>query len=335
MRRILTILVIFILVLTSTGCSSKKAEKQPYSASFKCFDTVCTITVYDNIKQKDFDALLQYVKSKCQIFDDDFSKQKKDSFVAKLNKLKFYNIYEDYEKDILNKSKKYSKDTNGAFDITVSPLVDLWDIKNKNAKVPSQKQIDNLLKLVDYKQVRIDKGTAVLDKNGSIDLGAIAKGYVTDLLVNSFKEIKVKSAIIDLGGNIYAYGKKNNHLFRTGIKKPFGDGKLSAVVKASNKAIITSGIYQRYKKIDGKIYSHIIDPSTGRPVDNDLYSVTVISDNSTAADALSTGLMVMGLKNGMQFANKNKDIEAIFIDKNNKLHLTKGLSIKDKVITIK
>ena len=100
MRRFLCILVIFAVVFTSTGCDSKKAEIKPYSVSFKCFDTVCTITLYDNIKKSDFNAISKFIKDKCQIFDDDLNKTKKDSFVSKLNEIKFFNIYEDFEKDI-------------------------------------------------------------------------------------------------------------------------------------------------------------------------------------------------------------------------------------------
>ena len=147
--------------------------------------------------------------------------------------------------------------------------------------------------------------------------------------------MKIKSAIIDLGGNIYAIGSKKGKPFKVGIEKPFSHGKLIATVKAKDTSVITAGIYQRYKKKDGKIYSHIMDPKTGKPVDNDLNSVTVISKDATAADALSTGFMVMGLEKGLALANSTDGVEAVFIDKNNTLHLTDGLIQEGKEISLK
>ena len=336
MRRKICFILLLSISLCCCSCSAKKANNQPNSASFKCFDTICTVTIYDKMTKKDFRVVFNYIKDKCNTFDHDyFSKTKENSFVSNLNKYKEYDAYEKYVRDILNQSTSISKKTNGAFDITISPIIDLWDIQNKNASIPSDKKINKELKLVDYSQLSIKQEIAKLNKNGSIDLGAIAKGFVTDELLKDIKSNDIKSMILDFGGNIYVRGKKNNKDFKVGIKRPFGNGELSAIVKTHDKAVVTSGIYQRYKKVDGKIYSHIMDPKTGRPVNNDLYSVTVISDNSTTADALSTGLMVMGLDKGMKLANKTDDIEAVLIDKNNKLHLTDGLVQKGKEITIK
>lgn len=334
MKRFLSIILIISIALLCVSCGSKKAKKEPFSTSFECFDTVCSLTVYDNITKADFDKLSKSIIDRCKIYDDNFNKNKKDSITSKLNENKFLRLYDD-NLEIMNDSVEYGRKTNGNFDITVSPIVDLWNINGDKFKKPNDNQINNCLKFVDYKQIKFDGDTVQLTKAGSIDLGAIAKGFVSDKIVELLKFANVKSAIIDLGGNIYAYGKKGNGMFNVGIKKPFGKDELSATVKVSNKAVITSGIYQRYKEYKGKIYSHIMNPKTGYPVDNDLNSVTIISDNSTAADAYSTACMVMGLDKGMKFVNKAKDIEAVFIDKDNKLHLSKGLEMKGDEINIK
>ena len=334
MKRIICLILTLSLLVCCTSCGSKKDENKPKSVSFKCFDTVCSLTIYDKMTNKDFKVVSQYFKDLCKNSDENLSKTNKESFVSKINKEKTLDIY-DKDADIVNKSIQFSKDTKGAFDITISPIVDLWNITDKDFTVPKEQDINKALKLVDYKQIKSDSDIYTLKKKGSIDLGAIAKGFVTDDIVKELKTGLIKSAIVDLGGNIYAHGSKNGSPFRVGIKKPFGNGKLSAIVKVKNKAVITSGIYQRYKKVNGKIYSHIMNPKTGKPINNDLYSVTVISDSGTTADALSTATMVMGLKKGMNFVNNRKDIEAVFIDKNNKLHLSKGLIKKGNIITIK
>ena len=334
MRRYICLILVLSMMTCCCSCGTKKVQNKPYSTTFRCFDTMCSLTVYDNISQKDFEELRKIFTSRCNQYDYKFSKTMPGSFVKKLNSNKFFTADKE-SKDILKKSIEYSELTNGRFDITISPIVDLWRINSTNFNVPNKSQINQMLKLVDYKQIKFDGDTVQLTKTGSIDLGAIAKGYITDKLVDMLHAAKVKSAIVDLGGNIYAYGSKNNKPFRIGIKKPFGNGELDGFIKVKDQAVITAGIYQRYKKENGKIYSHIMDPNTGYPVDNDLNSVSVISKNATAADALSTGLMVMGLDKGMKLANKTDDIEAIFIDKNNKLHLTDGLVQKGNEITIK
>ena len=334
MRRIISFILLLSMIVICCSCGAKKAKNEPYSNSFRAFDTMCSYTIYDDLSKKDLEDIRKKIQSTCFDYDYAFDKYTPNSFVKKLNQNK-HEIVDGDNLEILKKSIEYSEKTDGAFDITISPLVDLWAINTNHFRVPREAQILKLLPKVGYKQINIKGHTAHLTQLGSIDLGAIAKGFVADKLVKELKDMGVKSAIIDLGGNIYAIGSKEGKPFKVGINKPFGNGELSASVKVKDTSVITSGVYQRYKKQGDKIYSHIIDPKTGRPIDNDLNSVTVISKNATAADALSTGLMVIGLDKGMKLANKTKDIEAIFINKENKLYLTDGLVQKGKEITIK
>ncbi|MBR2213298.1 MAG: FAD:protein FMN transferase [Eubacterium sp.] len=334
MKRLISLILVVSVLITCTSCGVKKDENKPYSASFKCFDTIVSLKVLDNIRSKDFEEVRKVFMSRCNQYDDKFSKTRFGSFVKKLNKNKFFSADKECI-EILKDSIKYSNLTDGNFDITVSPIVDLWGIDTSHFKIPNKLKIKKYLNLVDYKQIHFDNNTVHLTKAGSIDLGAIAKGNVTDKMVELLKYMKVKSAIIDMGGNIYAIGSKDGKPFNVGIHKPFSNGELSATVKIKDSAVITAGIDKRYKKRNGKIYPHIIDPKTGYPIDNDLNSVTVISKNATAADALSTGFMVMRLEKGLKLANKTKEIEAVFIDKDNKLHLTDGLKQDGKNITLK
>lgn len=334
MKRLFSVILTISILTLCSSCSCTKYAEKPFSHTFKAYDTVCKITIYDDLSKSDF----QYIDEKLKFAGDEYNyqldKYATGSFPKKLNdKKKAKAKGENY--DILEESIKYSKLTNGAFDITVSPLVELWGINKQDFSLPTTNEINNLLKKVDYKQIKLDDDTARLTKGGSIDFGAIGKGFIADRVIEELDDYGVSSVLLDLGGNIYANGSKYDKPFKIGIKKPFSNKELSATVSVEDMAVITAGIDQRYQKYKGKIYPHIIDPKTGYPIDNDLNSVTVISENATAADALSTGFMVMGLDKGLKLANKTEDIEAVFIDKDNKLHLTKGLKMKNNEITIK
>lgn len=345
MKRIISIFLIISMIVLCTSCGTKQAKKEPYSTSFECFDTVCKLTIYDKKPKKELDKIATKLTDICIECDGLFNMSDNSHYYDQ-SEGKTFGFGEDYC-DIAYWGIKYGKLTDGALDITIDPIVKLWNINGVNFKVPSDSDIKDKLKLVDYKKIEDGGNLYTIDKNQTIDLGAIAKGYVTDRLIEELDRYKVKSALIDLGGNIYAYGSKEGKPFKVGIKKPFSKDELSATVNAKDKAVITAGIYQRYKKYKGKIYSHIMDPKTGRPVDNDLNSVTIISNNPAkataddysiacvAADAYSTACMVMGLDKGMKFVNNTKDIEAVFIDKDNKLHLSKGLEMKGDEINIK
>ena len=334
MRRLISMILTISILTLCSSCSCTKYAEKPFSHTFKAYDTVCSITIYDDLSKSDW----EYIDKKLKFAGDEYNyqldKYATGSFPKRLNEKKSVKATGD-NYDILEESIKYSKLTNGAFDITVSPLVELWGINKQDFEVPKASDINKLLSKVDYKQIKLDDDTAKLTKGGSIDFGAIGKGFIADRIIDELGDYGVSSILLDLGGNIYAHGSKYDKPFKIGIKKPFGKGELSATVKVEDMAVITAGIDQRYQKYKGKIYPHIIDPKTGYPIDNDLYSVTVISEDATTADALSTGFMVMGLDKGLKLANKTEDIEAVFIDKDNKLHLTKGLKMKGKEITIK
>jgi thiamine biosynthesis lipoprotein len=266
-------------------------------------------------------------------YDKLFDKHDEDSDISKINSntKKFVKISQDTY-DLISASLDFSSISNGAFDITISPIVDLWDINN-NPHVPSYHDIKSNLKKVNYKNIVMDNNKIKLTKkNASIDLGAIAKGYVADKLKTFLTDKGVSSGIINLGGNILTIGNNNNKDFVIGIKKPFGNGDddYSAKVSVSDMSVVTSGVYERYFKQNGKIYHHIMNPSTGYPVKNNLYSVTIISDNSTQGDALSTTCFVLGLKKGLKLINSYKNIYAVFITNDYKIHLSDGLIMDSK-----
>ncbi len=251
---------------------------------------------------------------------------------------------------VIKKGIHYSKLTNGYFDITVKALVDLWGIGTENPRVPTQTEIRNALNDIDYKMIAMneDLGTIKLkQENMGIDLGGIAKGYAADEVVRILKEHGVQSAYADLGGNIVIVGKKSigwkqyllskvkGHQtsyyqdWRIGIQDPLKQrGSYMAVIALSDKAVVTSGPYERYFEQNGTIYHHILDPFSGYPAENGIISATIIADKSIDADALSTSIFLLGEKKGVKLIESLPDIEAIIVNEDKKVSITKGLEGK-------
>lgn len=231
---------------------------------------------------------------------------------------------------ILDTAKKYAELSNGAFDITVGPLVKAWRIFSDNPIVPSVEQIDRLLKLVDYRKLALDKQTskAKLAISGQVvDLGGIAKGYAGDEAIAIYKKHGIKSAFVNLGGNVVVLGRKpDGEPWRIGIQNPRAEnGSYIGVLEVENKAVVSSGDYERFFEKNGKRYHHIIDPKTGYPADSGLISTTIVAEVSMDADALSTAVFVLGLEEGMALVEKLEGVEAIFITKDKEIYTTKGL----------
>lgn len=231
--------------------------------------------------------------------------------------------------------------TGGAFDPTIGPVSVLWDITG-NPKVPSRTDVQKALELVDYNNVKIDGNTVSLAKKGMIlDLGGIAKGYAADIAAEIYKKHGIKSALLNLGGNIYAFGaRKDGKDWRIGIRDPKGQpGEHAAAVAVSDKSVVTSGGYERFFESGGQTYHHIFDPYTGYPAQNGLLAVTVICKNSTMADALSTAFFVMGLDDGLALANRLDAVEAVFFTDEKEVYITDGLKesieITNETYTIK
>ncbi|MOA23394.1 Thiamine biosynthesis lipoprotein ApbE precursor [compost metagenome] len=160
----------------------------------------------------------------------------------------------------------------------------------------------------------------------AIDLGSIGKGYAADKIYDYLADQGFNSAIIDLGGNVYAMGQKpGNQPWNIGIQDPDQErGNSIGKIKVEDKTIVTSGIYERFFIEDGKMYQHILDPRTGYPVDNGISSVTIVTDSSTNADALSTTLFVLGIEDGLKFIENTADTEALFVSKDKKLYASSG-----------
>jgi len=229
--------------------------------------------------------------------------------------------------DLVSDALRIADETHGAFDPTIGPISSLWNI-SENPRVPSPDEIAVALPLINFRDVEVKGNTVTLQKSGmQLDLSGIAKGLAADLAIEIYKQNGIENAILYLGGNVYVYGdKKDGSDFNVGLRNPQGTAKdYVAIISVRNTSVVTSGVYERYFESGGKTYHHLFDPKTGYPTENELLAVTVVCQSSANADALSTALFVMGLEDGLAFAEQTEDIEAVFFTNSREIYVTSGL----------
>lgn len=320
---ILTIL--FLTGFTLSGCAQSK--NAPVSKTFFAFDTVITITLYDNEQTE----LLNECEQLCTEYDQLFSKTIPTSDVYKLNHANGIPVKVDAKTyELIKKSISYSRQSKGAFDITIGGISGLWDFAKEPACLPDSASITEALSHVGYQNiVLLDQSEIKLaDSKTQIDLGGIAKGYIADRIKEYLISENVTNGIIDLGGNILTIGSRpDNSPYHIGIKEPFSKtGNVLTSVNVTDQSVVTSGIYERYFIKDEKIYHHIFSPSTGYPIDNELTGVTIISSQSVDGDALSSICLILGPNEGMKLIEETDGIEAIFITKDNQIIKSSGIN---------
>ena len=239
-------------------------------------------------------------------------------------------VWDEDGAQLLSWALQHSQETDGAFDITIAPLVELWGITSDSPRVPSQEEIDALLPLVGYEHVHQSAYYNIsLDEGCAVDLGGIAKGYASDRVAAIFARHGITSGTISLGGNVYVCGSKpNGQPWVVAIQDPRSDG-YAVTVALTDSFAVTSGGYQRYYTApDGTVYQHILAPKTGYPVESDLLSVSILCDNGTMADAYSTALYVMGSAGAQAFWRTHGGFEMILITTAGQVLYTPGLSEK-------
>lgn len=310
-------LMLLLFPLLLSGCSLKTQE--PISKTGIYFDTVIQIDIYDSNDTK----LLNQCFEKCQAFEQTISRTIETSEIYQINHAKGNSVeVSDVTLELIQKGIKYGDLTNGKFDITIAPLMELWDFKNNTSNVPDDDDIEEALSHVNYKNIVIDGNKVSLtDPNAAIDLGGIAKGYMADYLKDYLIDEGIESALINLGGNILTIGSKPDGTpFNLGIQKPFDrQGTAITSVKTTDSSVVSSGVYERYFEVDDTLYHHIIDTATGYPCDNGLLGVTILSEKSVDGDALSTSCFVLGLEEGKKLVESLDNVDAIFITENYEL----------------
>lgn len=225
--------------------------------------------------------------------------------------------------ELIRRAQAVSLLPGSLFNFAIGPLVKCWKIGFRGNSVPPAAALQERLALTNPRDVILDEAahTVFLAKAGmEIDLGAIAKGYIADLVQAYLRRQGVERALINLGGNLQTLGAAQRNGWAIGLKKPFGqDDALIGVVNVANRSVVTSGIYERYFELGGKLYHHILDPETGYPHDNELLAVTVISERSIDGDIFTTLLYGMGVENGIAFLHDYPGIEAIFITRDKRI----------------
>lgn len=314
-------LIIASALFFMSGCSGKSPEME--IVNFFAMDTVMSIAATGDNAEKALKDCVGRVGELEQLLSVNIG----TSDIARINRDNGATAVSEVTATLLERSLKYGKETNGAFDVTILPIVRLWNIKAENPRVPEGNEIAKALEPVDYSQISVTGRAVSLKKDGAgIDLGGIAKGYAADEIARILRENGIECALFSLGGNVGVLGEKlDGEPWRVGIRDPNGQpNDYVGILELRNTFAVTSGGYERSFEKEGVVYHHIFDPSTGYPSDSGLISVTIIADDSAYADMLSTALYVMGYDEALKFYENHNDFEAVFITDQNEVYCTPG-----------
>jgi len=308
------------IVFFLAGCAKPVQSRSEFVLA-----TVCVVTLYDEGTPRIYNevfARLNEIESRMSVFIE-------GSDVYRINTAAGIEAVEVHTDTfgVIEKAVYFAELSGGAFDPTVEPLIALWDIGGKNPGVPAQEEIDRVLPLINWRDIELDREnkTVFLKKPGmALDLGAIAKGYAADEAAAIIKKAGISQAMINIGGNVMAVGeKKDGSLWRIGVQNPLDiRGAYIGITSTREKSLVTSGVYERFFEADGKRYHHIFSPSIGYPADNGLLSVSIITDISMDADALSTAVFILGYEKGRALVESLKGVGAVFVFEDRSIYLT-------------
>lgn len=297
-------------------------------------------TFYHITYQNDQD-LQKEIEDELKKIDNSLSTFNNQSVISKVNNNEVTKLDELFI-EIFDKAKAISKETDGAFDMTVAPLVNLWGFGFKQGTTPSKQQIDSLKQLVGYEKVSLIMGKRIkkTDQRIMLDCSAIAKGYGSDVVARLFKKYDIKNFMIEIGGEIVVSGNSESRVpWKIGVNKPIEDStntntELQTVLNITNKAMATSGNYRNFYYKGGKKFAHTIDPKTGYPVQHSLLSATVLAADCATADAYATAFMVMGMEGSKKVLEKHKELMAYFIysDHQGKLKVWYSPELEKKIV---
>ncbi len=321
------ILGLCILALLSAGCAPEAKAAAMKEKSEFIFGTLVSLKLYEPVD----DAVFQAVFDDLRDVDNRMTVKGIASELIAVNQAAGkapVTVSEDTY-HVIDVAKQYAEASQGAFDITVYPIVSLWNIGTDQARVPSPAEIEAGLKNIGYEDLVLDPAarSVFLKRPGmGLDLGGIAKGYAADRTAQKLKSMGIERGIINLGGNIIALGSKaDGSPWKIGIQNPMSDrGEYIGIVEAVDQTVVTSGVYERYFEKDGKRYHHIIDTATGYPAENELAGVSILTSSSIDADALSTTCFVLGTEKALAFVKDRPGIDVLFITKDKRVIMTPG-----------
>lgn len=322
------------LLIVGTVVVIRQQNSTPYQKdSGMVFGTTYNITYQCDSN------LHESIKAELQKVDDALSPFNKKSIITSINENKNVEVNKMFS-DVFLLAQKISADTDGAFDITVAPLVNAWGFGFKNGTSPTRHDIDSLKAIIGYEKVRLEgKHVVKKDKRTMLDCSSIAKGYGSDVVARLLKSRGVTNYMVEIGGEIVTKGISPKRLpWKIGVTKPIDDSlstsqEIQSVINVTDKAMATSGNYRNFYYKNGKKYAHTIDPHTGYPVQHNILSATVIADNCATADAYATAFMVMGLEKAQKLLERHPELMAYFIysDKDGKNKTWCSEKLKKKV----
>jgi thiamine biosynthesis lipoprotein len=312
-RRLFPVWLILILLLAS--CNERKSEL----ASFNGFTQGTTYSiVYENNKGIDAPDLKEKVEKILHDFDMSLSVYKDSSIISRINRNEDVAV-DTFFTGVFDESAEISAMTNGAFDITVGPLVDAWGFGPDGQRTFKASDLDSLMQLIGMSKVAlVNDHIKKKDPRITLDVNAIAQGYSVDVVCRYFDHLGFKNYLVEIGGEVRGKGTKDGAFWKIGIDRPidnnmFPGGDLQAVIKISDKALATSGNYRKFYIENGVKYSHEIDPITGYPAKNTLLSATILAGKCGMADGIATACMVMGTERSIDFINKHPQFSAYFV----------------------
>lgn len=316
---------LIIALLVQTSCKSSDdslSSSDKESKSFFAMDTYITVTAYG----EDTDNGLKAAEDEIKSLEKLWSVTDDNSEIYRINHSGGQAVeVSPQTAELLGFSLDMHERTEGAFDITLYPVLTAWGFTTDEYHVPDDEEISALLKNTGVQNISLDDRSVRIPDDMQIDLGAVGKGYAGDLVAQRLKSNGVSSALIDIGGNIQTVGvKPDGEKWTVGIRSPFGEGNF-ATLEIGECAVVTSGGYEWYFIDDGKTYWHILDPKTGKPADSGLASVTVIGSEGRLCDALSTSLFVMGLDKAEKLWKKSDDFEMIIVTSDGDIYITEGI----------
>lgn len=320
------VLVAILLLGCSTALVLRPKHKDPIQRTDFLLNTFVTVTLYDSGDEE----ILDQCMALCREYENRFSKTIETSEIYRLNHRNPGETTFTLTKDtaeLIREGLRYSKLSDGAYDLTIEPLSSLWNFTDGKKEVPPQEQILEAAERVGWENLRLEGDTLTfLSPDTAIDLGSIAKGFIADRLKEYLVEQGVKSAIINLGGNVLCVGGlPDGGPFRIGLQKPFQDrNEIIANLDIRGRSVVSSGVYERCFTVDGKNYHHILNPKTGYPYENGLIAVTIVSPRSVDGDALSTTCFSLGLEKGMELVDSLDGIYGYFITDDYEIHYSDG-----------
>lgn len=323
------IAVFMLAFMLAQGCSADNGggSLERVSATGLYLDTVVTLTAYGAEKSV-LDAALEL----CADYEAMFSKTIEGSDVWRINHAGGEPVEVAEETiTILTCAERISELSGGAFDITIEPVMELWNFTGTTgAELPGADEIAAAAALTDYRKLVINGNVVTLPQSMRIDLGGIAKGFIADAIGEYLRGQNVKHALLNFGGNIVLIADKpDGSAWTIGVQDPDMPGNSIVNVAAIDNSLVTSGIYERGFTLDGVLYHHILDTQTGWPVQNELASVTIIADNSMLADALSTACLAMGLDRARTFLEQFDGVEAVFVTRDREVIQTDGVLLAE------